>query len=242
MYELYCKFRDKKGYKDSDVSKMTGIPASTFSDWKSGRSKPNTEKLSKMADVLDTMVEYFDSPKGILITCPDCGLTYVSTEKNDIKEHEKFHSAWQDAEKKFGTIYGNYPICEKIKARNRNIRDNKKNTLEERYAAELEVLRCLFSRSVEATGYDLRHVTYEEYVAMMMYGQKYRQHLGDELYKKIVDNFGTMPGIVDGESYYHVPEQPETIAAHKDENVFTPEELQKIEEYKRLLLAARPKE
>jgi len=107
----------------------------------------------------------------------------------------------------------------------------------------LEVLRCLFSRSVEATGYDLRHVTYEEYVAMMMYGRKYRRHLGDELYKKIVDNFGTMPGIVDGETYNHIPpEQPETIAAHKDEDVFTPEELQKIEEYKKLLLAARPKE
>ena len=50
MYELYCKFRDKKGVKDSDVSKATGIPQSTFSDWKSGRSKPNTEKLIKIAD------------------------------------------------------------------------------------------------------------------------------------------------------------------------------------------------
>ncbi len=32
-----------------------------------------------------------------------------------------------------------------------------------------------------------------------------------------------------------------TIAAHKDGENFTPEELNKIEEYKRLLLAARPK-
>lgn len=32
------------------------------------------------------------------------------------------------------------------------------------------------------------------------------------------------------------------IAAHKDDGIFTPEELQKIEEYKKLLLAARPKE
>lgn len=38
-------------------------------------------------------------------------------------------------------------------------------------------------------------------------------------------------------------ERPETIAAHKDGGNFTPEELQKIEEYKELLLAARrPKE
>ena len=32
------------------------------------------------------------------------------------------------------------------------------------------------------------------------------------------------------------------LAAHKDEGIFTPEELQKIEEYKKLLLAARPKD
>lgn len=34
----------------------------------------------------------------------------------------------------------------------------------------------------------------------------------------------------------------DTIAAHKDGENFTPEELAKIEEYKKLLLAARPKD
>lgn len=34
----------------------------------------------------------------------------------------------------------------------------------------------------------------------------------------------------------------DTVAAHKDGDNFTPEELQKIEEYKKLLIAARPKE
>lgn len=33
-----------------------------------------------------------------------------------------------------------------------------------------------------------------------------------------------------------------TVAAHKDGENFTPEELEKIEEYKKLLIAARPKE
>lgn len=36
--------------------------------------------------------------------------------------------------------------------------------------------------------------------------------------------------------------EPQTLAAHKEGDNFTPEELEKIEEYKRLLLAARPKE
>lgn len=35
---------------------------------------------------------------------------------------------------------------------------------------------------------------------------------------------------------------PSTLAAHKDGEDFTDEELSKIEEYKRLLIAARPKE
>lgn len=34
----------------------------------------------------------------------------------------------------------------------------------------------------------------------------------------------------------------DTVAAHKDGDNFTTEELQKIEEYKKLLIAARPKE
>lgn len=58
MYEFYCKARDILGFKDSDVSKETGIPPSTFSDWKSGRSKPKDDKLRKIAKVLGVSVEY----------------------------------------------------------------------------------------------------------------------------------------------------------------------------------------
>lgn len=47
MYEIYCKLRDERGLKDSDVVKATGITKSTFSDWKSGRSKPKQDKLQK---------------------------------------------------------------------------------------------------------------------------------------------------------------------------------------------------
>lgn len=48
----------------------------------------------------------------------------------------------------------------------------------------------------------------------------------DELEQMVID-----------ESYH-----PTTIAAHKDGENFTPDELAKIEEYKKLLLAARPKD
>jgi len=48
--------RDQTAYA---VAQATGIPASTFSDWKSGKSKPKIEKLMKLADYFGVSIEYF---------------------------------------------------------------------------------------------------------------------------------------------------------------------------------------
>lgn len=57
MYEKYVALRDTKGVTDKDVSVATGIGMSTFSDWKSGRSKPKVEKLSKLAEYFGVHIE-----------------------------------------------------------------------------------------------------------------------------------------------------------------------------------------
>lgn len=59
MYTKYVELRDKAGVKDFTVSKKTGIPSSTFSDWKKGKSKPKLEKLSKIAKFFGVSVEVF---------------------------------------------------------------------------------------------------------------------------------------------------------------------------------------
>ncbi len=49
----YAKFEEllrAKGATVYQVSKATGIAASTFTDWKNGRSAPKTEKLARIAD------------------------------------------------------------------------------------------------------------------------------------------------------------------------------------------------
>ena len=63
MYEIYCKLRDSKGMKDSDVAKATGITKSTFSDWKNGRSNPKDAKLQKIADLFGVTAEYIRTGK-----------------------------------------------------------------------------------------------------------------------------------------------------------------------------------
>ena len=65
MYERYVEFRDRKGMTDAAVAQASGITPSTFSDWKSGRSNPKTEKLMKIAAVLEVPLEaFFESRNG----------------------------------------------------------------------------------------------------------------------------------------------------------------------------------
>jgi transcriptional regulator with XRE-family HTH domain len=57
MYAKFDKILRKKGITAYAVSKGTGIPGSTFSDWKSGKSSPKVDKLIKIADYLGIELE-----------------------------------------------------------------------------------------------------------------------------------------------------------------------------------------
>lgn len=59
MYKKYTEIRDRKGVTDGRVSKDTGIPKSTFSDWKSGRSRPGVDKLYTLSKYFEVPMEYF---------------------------------------------------------------------------------------------------------------------------------------------------------------------------------------
>lgn len=59
MYTKYVELRDSANVRDFEVAKATGIPSSTFSDWKKGKSKPKLEKLVKIAKFFGVSVEVF---------------------------------------------------------------------------------------------------------------------------------------------------------------------------------------
>ena len=59
MYSKYLELRKKKGVTDYQVSKDTGIPTSTFTNWKYGRYCPKVDKLKILADYFGVSIEYF---------------------------------------------------------------------------------------------------------------------------------------------------------------------------------------
>ncbi len=58
MYQIFVELLQKNNKKAADVTRATGIPASTFSDWKKGKSCPKQDKLQKIADYFNVSLEY----------------------------------------------------------------------------------------------------------------------------------------------------------------------------------------
>lgn len=83
MYNRYCELRDKKGYKNADISKLTGISKATISDWKNGKSKPKVDKLSKIAECLGVSVDYLMTGKETIDKFSDENAKLIAKIRND---------------------------------------------------------------------------------------------------------------------------------------------------------------
>jgi len=59
MYNKFKELLDRDGVRPYTVSQITGIPASTFSDWKKGKSVPKADKIMKIAAYFNVTIEYF---------------------------------------------------------------------------------------------------------------------------------------------------------------------------------------
>ena len=59
MYYIYEKLRNERKLTDYRVSKDTGIPASTLTCWKNGRSTPKIDKIMRLANYFDVPVSIF---------------------------------------------------------------------------------------------------------------------------------------------------------------------------------------
>ena len=59
LYKKYKLLLDKSNKTTYQVAKETGISQTAFSNWKTGRSEPGIESLSKLAKYFDVPIEYF---------------------------------------------------------------------------------------------------------------------------------------------------------------------------------------
>ncbi len=58
MYERFVQLLQENNVTTYKVAKETGIGQSSFSDWKTGRATPKTDKLQKVADYFNVSLDY----------------------------------------------------------------------------------------------------------------------------------------------------------------------------------------
>lgn len=78
MWEYVEKIMQQKGLRITDLQKGTGVPYSTFTDWKAGRYTPKADKLQKIADFLGVSVEYLQTGKFPKRSSSSGGVFYFS--------------------------------------------------------------------------------------------------------------------------------------------------------------------
>ena len=59
MFDVYQRLRDEMGLTDYAVSKATGIPRSTFTEWRNGRYQPKIDKIAKLAKLFGVPIDEF---------------------------------------------------------------------------------------------------------------------------------------------------------------------------------------
>lgn len=58
-YKIFAGLLAQKKIVPATIAKETGVSPTVFSDWKSNKSAPNTEKLIKIAEYLEVPITIF---------------------------------------------------------------------------------------------------------------------------------------------------------------------------------------
>lgn len=178
------ELRNEKNIYQQDLATALMVSKSTVAMWETNKRVPDKTMLIKIAEYFDITVDY-------------------------LLEEEHRASAIQ----KYGFCYTPEEVNEK-KAESRHRISSGKLSDPELINEAVTVLKALFSRSLAACWYNPKHVSFENYCAMIL-NQEQRSIFGELpeakyqwLKAKLIKIYGQKPGIEYG-TYYNVdPAQP----------------------------------
>lgn len=92
-YERYEELLKKRGLKNSDVAKATGITNSVLSDWKRGKYQLKVDKLQLIADYLEVpLYELLGMAEDAVVDAP---AYYMDENARDIAEFLHTHPEYK---------------------------------------------------------------------------------------------------------------------------------------------------
>lgn len=102
------KTMKEKGINQSELSRKTGIPTSTISDWKNKNKVPSSDKISVIAKALDVPADY-------LISEPN-RINLVSPNEASGKSFSEYYPQIDSTTNQLLSVYNALSLSDKAKA------------------------------------------------------------------------------------------------------------------------------
>lgn len=203
FYDKFKSLCDQKGISCNLASKEIGLSNSTPTKWKNTGATPESSTLKRVADYFGVTVSSLldDANDGPMVKCPDCGLFYDSSEQESFEIHRDRHKRWATAVEKFGFCWTDI-YREEVKSEARNAINYGNLSTSEYVENQTTVFKALYSRSLEACDYDLRHVDFPTYVSMLLFQNFWKKKIREDAFSEFESKYGTRPGIPYGTYYY----------------------------------------
>lgn len=195
--------RIASGLTQSQVADRLGLTYQAISNYERGKNSIETDFLFEMCDI------YGANPITILqsdlYTCPICGLSYASDYEPDVKEHHQYHKIFCKALDYYGFFYS-WDKMGIRKSKIYRVLYSEDSTFEEKCDAALDLLKVYFSRSLGHRSYRLDHPMFNDYVAMLLNQNQFRERFGEDIYNELVKQYGKKDGIPEGDTTYQLAE------------------------------------
>ena len=224
FYDKFVYLCKQKDVSPSKAAMDAGISKSLVTKWRTNRVK------TPSADVLDKLSSYFGLSVSELLNedtdayefCVGCGMRYDPHDEEECQVHEERHNAWVAAVQKFGFCWHSIQR-ENNKAFARFMVNDPIAPLSDKVSAQVVVFKALFSRSLEASDFDLEHIDFDIYIAMILGQGKGKHSIPDDVYDALVERYGAKPGMPEG-TYYATKKSALTLV-EKSKHSSIPERL-----------------
>lgn len=204
FFEVFHQLCREQKTTPNAIAKELGISSGTITNWKNG-AVPRISAVQKIADHFNVSVDHLlgIEEASSVIHCDECGMQYNADDTEETAKHDERHATWNRAVERFGFCW---PF---------NRREEMKSIAREKIAAghlsdeeyaeqQIMIFKSLFSRSLEASGFDLNHVDFPTYVSMILNQEQWQNSIPLHIYEKMAQTYGVRPGIYAG-TYYTVP-------------------------------------
>jgi transcriptional regulator with XRE-family HTH domain len=157
-----------------------------------------TESLTKLSEFFNVSYDFLLNDSE-MDTCPICRFEYCPIEKEDSEYHKIRHNNFLNFPDR--DLFLTYSNREVVKRKSHEILQSNNSTISGKVDAAIKLYQCWYARSIEDSNFDIKHPSFDEYIAMMLNREDSKKDLSVPVYDLLVQRYGLKEGIPNGESY-----------------------------------------